>query len=146
VTTRVHIVEEPGQIWAKYDRDRRLDELLRELAADGDARVLAYSTYSRTWTLTDPEVADIVAARARALGCTVRHDHPPRAATPPPPPPGSPSRSTGASPWAEQLFAAVGPDRAESVFKALTRVLHPDVGGDTELMKELNAAREKVAA
>lgn len=38
--------------------------------------------------------------------------------------------------WAQTLFAAVGPDRAAAVHRALARVLHPDVGGDTALMQE----------
>ena len=45
-------------------------------------------------------------------------------------------------PWAELLFRAVGPGRADAVFKSLARVLHPDApGGDAELMKALVAAR-----
>lgn len=46
--------------------------------------------------------------------------------------------------WAEQLLRAVGPERVDAVFKALTRVLHPDVKtGDETLMKALNNARDR---
>jgi DnaB helicase-like protein len=46
--------------------------------------------------------------------------------------------------WADHLFAAVGPGRAEKIFAALTRILHPDVdGGSTELMQQLNVARDR---
>jgi hypothetical protein len=46
--------------------------------------------------------------------------------------------------WAEALFAAVGPDRADAVHRALTRVLHPDVAsGDALLMRQLNVARDR---
>jgi len=42
--------------------------------------------------------------------------------------------------WARLLFARVGPQRADAVYRALSKCLHPDVGGDTELQRELNAA------
>lgn len=45
--------------------------------------------------------------------------------------------------WAVLLLDTVGPDRAERVFKALSKVLHPDVGGDHQLMRELVAARDR---
>jgi hypothetical protein len=41
------------------------------------------------------------------------------------------------------LLDAVGKDRVEPVHRALVKVLHPDVGGDTKLMQELNAARDR---
>ena len=45
--------------------------------------------------------------------------------------------------WAVVLMEAVGPQRREAVFRALTRVLHPDVtGGDTTLQQQLNEARD----
>ena len=50
-------------------------------------------------------------------------------------------RTGGGGDWAANLFAAVGEARQESVFKALTKVLHPDVGGDDALMQALNDAR-----
>jgi hypothetical protein len=42
------------------------------------------------------------------------------------------------------LMEAVGPQRREAVFRALTRVLHPDVtGGDNTLQQQqLNEARD----
>ena len=46
--------------------------------------------------------------------------------------------------WAEELFTAVGKNsaRAEAVFKALTKCLHPDTAtGDKGLMQQLNNAR-----
>jgi hypothetical protein len=45
--------------------------------------------------------------------------------------------------WADLLLDTVGADRVEKVFKALSKVLHPDVGGDAQLMRELLAARER---
>lgn len=59
---------------------------------------------------------------------------------------GAGHRATPGADWAESLLDAVGPAQAEAVFKALTRVLHPDAGGDHVLMSQLNEARRKVAA
>ena len=88
--------------------------------------------------LVGASFADAMAEALKAAGCTVivtRHggaedgahrDH----------------HVVGAG-WAETLFAAVGPARAAAVYRALSRVLHPDAGGDTALMRELNAARDR---
>lgn len=46
--------------------------------------------------------------------------------------------------WAEQLLGRLGVEQGDKAFKALSRVLHPDVGGDTVLMQQLNAARDLV--
>jgi len=55
-------------------------------------------------------------------------------------------RSTPAAGWADALFTAVGPNRVEPVFRAMSRIIHQDAGGgDTRLMQELNAARERAA-
>lgn len=56
-----------------------------------------------------------------------------------------PPRSAPHDSWADALMDAVGRQRIEPVHRALTRVLHPDVGGDTELMQALNAARDRQA-
>ena len=44
--------------------------------------------------------------------------------------------------WAHALFRQVGLDRREPVFRALTRVLHPDnqSTGDNTLQRQLNDA------
>lgn len=60
------------------------------------------------------------------------------------PPPRRP-RDT-AQGWADALFVAVGTSRTEPVYRALTKVLHPDVAtGDTDLCQQLNAARDRRA-
>lgn len=49
-------------------------------------------------------------------------------------------------PWADALYAAVGPDRIDAVHRALTKVLHPDATtGDANLMRDLNIARDRQA-
>jgi hypothetical protein len=71
-------------------------------------------------------------------------DPPPRPPPRDPPPRRPPPRATSTD-WCGPLFSAVGPDRREAVFKALVRVLHPDNAktGDTKLMQDLNAARDR---
>jgi hypothetical protein len=61
--------------------------------------------------------------------------------------PDPPPRRNGNSPsWAQALFSNVGPDRADQVYRALTRILHPDNPrtGDTILQRELNTARAQL--
>jgi hypothetical protein len=41
------------------------------------------------------------------------------------------------------LFKMVGPDKADSVYRNLSRVFHPDLGGSNKLMMTLNNARDK---
>jgi hypothetical protein len=43
------------------------------------------------------------------------------------------------------MFAALGPEYGERAYRALVRVLHPDGGGDHQLMVDLNKARDRVA-
>jgi hypothetical protein len=42
--------------------------------------------------------------------------------------------------WARALFQRVGAARAPLAYKLLSRVCHPDAGGDHQLQLELNAA------
>ncbi|TXI55920.1 hypothetical protein [Mycolicibacter arupensis] len=54
----------------------------------------------------------------------------------------SPVPTTMPDPFAA-VFAAVGDERRDAVFRALSKVLHPDVAtGDTELMRQLLDARK----
>ncbi|WP_193318250.1 hypothetical protein [Nonomuraea phyllanthi] len=54
-----------------------------------------------------------------------------------------PKSGRGVQTWADLMFTALPDPLAEKAFKALTRVLHPDVGGSTEQMQILNAARDR---
>jgi hypothetical protein len=60
-------------------------------------------------------------------------------------PPNSQNRRTATAYWASTLFATVGCDRAKSVYRAMTRVLHPDnpETGDDAMWRELNDAFKK---
>jgi hypothetical protein len=47
--------------------------------------------------------------------------------------------------WAEALLDAVGPTRHEPVFRALTKVVHPDAPtGDGQLPQQLNDAPDRL--
>lgn len=52
------------------------------------------------------------------------------------------SSANTASDWAAALFQAVGPERRDATYRALSKVLHPDAGGDTKLQQQLSAARD----
>lgn len=94
----------------------------------------------RVWHIDD-DCAEGFAAVAQALGHTVV------GIEPEPPPRATRGTDSGSSDqWARILLRAVGPSRHEPVFRALTRVLHPDNAvGDTRLMQQLNEARAAVA-
>lgn len=47
--------------------------------------------------------------------------------------------------WAHMLFKRVGRSRSDQVYRALSRCLHPDVGGDADLQRELNDARDHIS-
>ncbi|MGH3381346.1 MAG: hypothetical protein ACRDP6_42105 [Actinoallomurus sp.] len=57
-------------------------------------------------------------------------------------PPPRNSRTNGSS-WADAMFVALGPELSVKAYKALSRALHPDLGGSTEHMQILNAARDR---
>ena len=56
-----------------------------------------------------------------------------------------PRRDENTAEWARLLFRRVGPTRSSAVYRALSTCLHPDVGGDTELQRELNAAHTELS-
>lgn len=44
--------------------------------------------------------------------------------------------------WLDRLFEVVPDSKLDLVYRALAQALHPDVGGDEELMKRLNLVYE----
>lgn len=60
-------------------------------------------------------------------------------------PPRSTPRSTPPvnTAWARTLFDALPTTLHDKAYRALAKVLHPDTGGDAELMKALNAERDR---
>jgi len=87
-----------------------------------------YNPATRTW-LIDAAFAGALASALRAQGMYVTGIAEPAPATPD---------------WAAALLAAVGPDRVDAAVRALSRVLHPDAGGDADLQRQLLAARDEL--
>lgn len=53
-----------------------------------------------------------------------------------------PQPTTTTSGWAAVLFDRVGPERADVVYRVLSKIFHPDMPtGDESLQRELNQAR-----
>jgi hypothetical protein len=104
----------------------------------------ALPSYARRWDpdrklwRVDVGYARSLAGNLRELGYVVVGIEPPRE------PPRTNGRTIDGADWAHTLLHRVGPERRERVFRGLSKLLHPDVGGDTVLMRELNAAREQL--
>lgn len=116
-----------------------------------------YNPDNRTWTIYNSDVIDFI-KEASKLGFSCKdaadddYDYAKRerqyrqqreqsyytnnANSGPPP-----RRSSGVgNDWACQLFVAVGPELTDKAYKVMSRVVHPDVGGSEDLMKQLNSA------
>ena len=113
-----------------FSYDSRVVELLK-------STVPSYARswqWSNKWWLIDAGWASTLAVTLRCYGYLVAgiddhrgHDDP---------------RAT----WARALFDRVGASRAPAVYRALSRVCHPDHGGDHDLQTELNQAYEAYRA
>lgn len=104
-----------------------------------DARELVKQIPGRRW---DPDrkvwtVPEIFESEARSilsswLGRVVYDDRRQPVKTPP-----------KAQMWADTMFDALPAVLRQPVYRALSRVLHPDSGGDTKAMQQLNAAWQR---
>ncbi|MEU6344456.1 hypothetical protein ABZ883_26310 [Streptomyces sp. NPDC046977] len=104
----------------------------------------------RTWRRWDSDAkcwivqlhaVDTLRQQLQAEGFTVRTTHGAGARQEKQTPP--PRTSRTASTWADAMYTALGQDLAAKAYKALVPVLHPDGGGDTVAMQQLNAARDQ---
>jgi hypothetical protein len=128
-----------------FPYDPTLVALIKSAVPAGQRR---WDPEAKRWTILDTFSANYFARKARAAGHAVemdgvRHESDSRFRGQQQAPPRS--SSTVSTDWATALLRAVGKERQDAVYKALSRVLHPDVGGDTELMQQLNEARRRVA-
>lgn len=115
-----------------------------EIHAPFEAKDLIKTAVPRAWRRWDPEVklwfvtADALAdlaAELRAAGWhVVLRDAPGT---------GHHSRTSSTSTWADAMYSALGRPLGDKCHRALSRVLHPDHGGDLDAMKTLNAARDR---
>lgn len=87
----------------------------------------SWSAHTRCWFI-DADWTPLLAAELRYHGHTVTG-------------PADPAQQQ-CTDWAKALFRAVGPQRTPAVYRALSKVLHPDAPtGCPILQQQLNAAR-----
>lgn len=91
------------------------------------AAARSWDAATKTWAV-DPTWTQALADELIEIGCSVR---------------GLPAarRAADNDTWARELFAAAGPELADKLYRALSKVLHPDAGGSTALQQQLNDAK-----
>lgn len=111
----------------------RYDEELLAVVKSLPPDARSWDKVSKHWTVYDP-YGERLASDLVQLGCVVVGIG------------GTEQPDDDPARWARTLLHRVGPQRSDAVFRALTRVLHPDnaATGDTQLQRELNTAREEV--
>lgn len=120
----------------RFDYDRDLVGLIKRLPSFARG----WKPELKCWRV-DPYYARVLAIQLENYGYTVTGLDPEDYRT------RTRDRHDGAgTDWAALLFKQVGPDRADVVFRALTRILHPDNQdtGDPKLQRELNDARAEM--
>jgi hypothetical protein len=98
----------------------------------------AWDKTEKCWTV-QLHALDTLTSSLRVAGFTVLTTH------------GTGSKRSASTPraernkdtWADSMYIALGKDLADRAYKALLPVLHPDRGGATVPMQQLNAARDK---
>jgi hypothetical protein len=133
-TARILVESGEARIHAPYE--------LREIPKSLPGR--SWDRDRKCWRIP-ASLVDEAANALRVAGCTVFVTNPDGTAWSSGRP-GAGIRDEPGSGWADLLLEVVGPTRHDKVFRALTKVLHPDVGGDAGLMRDLLAARERVCA
>jgi len=95
-------------------------------------RYRSYDPASKTWTVPNDFADPILARLRRAFGFhqvqLIDHSDTATAA-------GQPIAE-----WASQLFTALPTHLREPVYRALVKILHPDIGGDGRMAQQLNDA------
>lgn len=132
--TVVHI--EVGRSDAKVHSPFDAKDIIKELPRTWRA----WDKAEKCW-LIQLFAIDTLTESLHAAGFTVRttHDAGARQRYSEPPPRAGRNTST----WADSMYQALGKELADKAYKALVPVLHPDRGGDTVCMQQLNAARDK---
>lgn len=130
----VHI--EVGRLDAKVHSPFEAKDLIKELP-----RTWRHWDKAEKCWIVELHAVDTLVSTLSGAGFTVRTTRPAggsRQYSAPPP------RAEREKPtWADSMYKALGKDLGDKAYKALVPVLHPDRGGDTTCMQQLNAARDK---
>lgn len=128
--TRAWVVIDPaGDCEISFRYDATAVEMLKSAVPSFGRR---WVSSGKTWEVTRAYTETALTALRLHFGTTaveVTDLRPPKV---------KPATPITSRPWAAALFERL-PDRlAEPAYRALTKVLHPDVGGDGRVMQELN--------
>lgn len=130
----VHI--EVGRLEAKVHSPFEAKDLIKDLP-----RTWRHWDAAEKCWIVELHAVDTLKSSLRLAGFTVRTTHragsEQRYSAPPPRSQRNPDT------WADAMYKALGKSLADKAYKALVPVLHPDRGGDTVCMQQLNAARDK---
>jgi hypothetical protein len=127
----IRITTHGGEARVVFDYDAEAVAIIRTISGR------RWDPDHRYWTIPTTGI-NLAARRFADIGFTVTVDG--RPWTPPAPSP-PPARAIGSP--VDAFYHCLPPHLREPVYKALLKVLHPDTGGDTRLMQELNASRER---
>jgi hypothetical protein len=100
----------------------------------------SWNRVCREWLILEPVYASELARVLRGAGYTVIGDMGGK------PPPTRCHCESDSNHWARALFARVGPDRAPLAYKVLSKVCHPDHGGDHQLQLEAECGVRRITA
>lgn len=134
MTGTVHI--QVGTFDAKVHSPFEAKDIIKELPH----RWRRWDKDDKCWVV-ELHAVDSLKSSLRMAGFTVRttHDAGSRQSYYTPPP----RTERSADSWADSMYRALGKELGDKAYKALVPVLHPDRGGDTVCMQQLNAARDK---
>lgn len=122
--------EKAGTVYlVRFPYNRHLVETLKSSVPSWGRQ---WKPDTKQWVI-DGLYARGLAADLRTVGCTVI------GLTAEPPPRTAPA-ADDPSKWAHLLFRRVGTDRRQAIYRALSKCLHPDVGGDAAMQREMNDA------
>lgn len=111
--------------------------LVDSLKAEIPAYARTYDPATKQWTVDGPYIATARRLIEFAYPDVDIQDESPRFE--------APKRSTPRTSYTVlHLLPSAPPELVESAYKTLARLHHPDRGGDTEKMQELNAAIEEI--
>lgn len=116
------VVRDERAVHFKYDKD--VIAIIKTIPAD----CRSWNAEGKYWTVKSGKTDELATALRDAGHSVLGVSSSPA------------QRSIGCN-WAQEMFRAVGPQRAPMVHRALTKILHPDTStGDCLLQQQLNDA------